>query len=275
MSSKNEGSFGSALVTTTVLSIVLCPLLVIGPFIAGFIGRKKLGGKGAVIGQALLPGLLWAIGIYFVMNHEWKIGKQLITPAATGLSSLAWATVLSIVGGAIAASKSKGTLLIGLMSLLVSIGIVALPTKKLIDLYGEFKPDNSGPVVNADVVNGCSDRLKKLYSAIQNYAQSYDDTLPPADKWTTAITDPSQSYVAKEQSNWLDCPANGKFGFAMNDALSGKKLKDVADKEKTPLLYESASRNVDAHGNMTDAPNPGRHGGKNNILYMDGSVKAQ
>ncbi len=275
MSKENKGSFGSALITTSILSLVLSPLVLVGPFIAGVIGRKKLGGKGVVIGPALVPAILWATVIYFAMNYEWHIGKQNITPAATGLTSLAWATALALVGGAIAGSKSGKASLVGLLSLGASVGLVAMPVKKLVDLYKEIKPQSSGPTINVDIANGCPDRLKKLYSAIQNYAQSYDDTLPPSDRWGTAITDPAQSFVAKEQISWLNCPSTGKFGYAMNDAITGKRLKDITDKANTPLLYETSNAITDAHGNLADVPKPGRHGGKNNVLFMDGTVKAQ
>ena len=71
------------------------------------------------------------------------------------------------------------------------------------------------------------------------------------------------------------------FGYALNDALAGKKLnlngkplKTLPNASTTPLLYDSTNVSKNAHDAVASLPRPGRHGGRNNILYLDGHVAA-
>ena len=56
--------------------------------------------------------------------------------------------------------------------------------------------------------------------------------------------------------------------------LNGKTLKDMPDAAKTPLLYDSTDLAKNAHDSLTSLPKPGRHGGKNNILFCDGHIES-
>ena len=274
MPDQKKGSFGSALVTTTILSLLFSPLPLIGPFLAGWIGRSRIKGNGPVIGPALFPAIIWAAFLYFAMNHEWVIGRNKIT-APTGLSMLAWATAISLMAGALAGSKTNGARVLSIVGLFSSVGLMVKPVKGLLDLYKELKPESTASAVNADVANACPERLKKLYNALMNYAQSYDDTLPPSNRWVTAITDPAQSFVAKDQESWLNCPSAKKYGYSMNSELSGKRLKDIPARNVTVLLFETAKESPDQNGPFSDQLRPGRHAGKGSVLYMDGTVKSQ
>ncbi|HLV78741.1 MAG TPA: hypothetical protein VKT32_00625 [Chthonomonadaceae bacterium] len=126
---------------------------------------------------------------------------------------------------------------------------------------------------------GCAQNLQKLYFAFSQYAQDWG-ALPPADNW-----DDNQELIGKVQRNeWLHCPAvsNGtddKYGYAYNPevagrSLNGKPLKALPDAAKTPLLYDSTDLAKNAHDTLTSLPKPGRHGGKDYILYCDGHVEA-
>ena len=106
-----------------------------------------------------------------------------------------------------------------------------------------------------------------------------NDALPPGDNWNT-----NEELVSKvRQNEWLHCPSvsnrtDDKFGYALNEALLGKKLqgktlKELPDAAKTPLLFDSSNLAVNAYGDLSLLPIPGRHQGKNNILYCDGHVE--
>ena len=66
MSSKKEGSIGSAIVWMFVISVLLFWLPVLGPLLAGFVGGKKAGGIGGAIIAVFLPGIVAGI-ILFVL----------------------------------------------------------------------------------------------------------------------------------------------------------------------------------------------------------------
>ncbi len=124
----------------------------------------------------------------------------------------------------------------------------------------------------------CPDNLTSLYNALTIYAQDWD-ALPPAANWLD--NDDLTSKI--RQNEWLHCPAvsnrqDDKYGYAYNDAvagrkLNGKKLKELPDAAKTPLLYDSTNLAKNAYDAVTSLPKPGRHSGRNNILYLDGHVE--
>jgi len=62
MAEEKKGSVGSGFRWMLILSLLLCWLPVIGPFLAGFVGGKKTGGVVKAFLAALIPiGLLAAI----------------------------------------------------------------------------------------------------------------------------------------------------------------------------------------------------------------------
>jgi prepilin-type processing-associated H-X9-DG protein len=95
----------------------------------------------------------------------------------------------------------------------------------------------------------------------------------------------NEEIVSKVTKNeWLHCPAisnrqDDKFGYAFNAELSarpmnGKPLKEMPNAATTPLLYDSTNLAKNAQDKTTSLPRPGRHSGRNNILYCDGHVAA-
>jgi prepilin-type processing-associated H-X9-DG protein len=47
----------------------------------------------------------------------------------------------------------------------------------------------------------------------------------------------------------------------------------MPDAAKTPLAFDSSTLTKNAHDPMTSLPKPGRHGGRNNILFCDGHIE--
>lgn len=125
----------------------------------------------------------------------------------------------------------------------------------------------------------CPENLKSLYIAFQLYAQDWD-ALPPAPNWLD--NDDLTSKV--RQNEWLHCPAvsnrtDEKYGYAYNDSvatkpLNHKELKAQPNAATTPLVYDSMNLAKNAHDAFASLPKPGRHSGRNNVLYLDGHVEA-
>ena len=144
-----------------------------------------------------------------------------------------------------------------------SIGLTGTRTKKV------------EPTENKE----CPENLKSLYLAFSLYVES-NGSLPPADKWMD-----NQELTSRIQKDeWLHCPEvsnrkDTKFGYAYNDAvaaksLDGKKLAEMPDAARTPLLYDSDNLAKSAHDAFRSLPANGRHAGKNNVLYCDGHINA-
>ena len=116
----------------------------------------------------------------------------------------------------------------------------------------------------------CPDNLKQLHKAILIYADSWDNTLPPADKWMDLIKE------NVPEDRLLRCPSvpnkPDNYGYAMNSALGGKRWKEVKDASTTPLFYDTTDLKANAHDEYKSLPTPGRHSGRNNVIFLDGHV---
>ena len=152
------------------------------------------------------------------------------------------------------------------------------PVLDMLQTAGLLKPkDDYKPETNKD----CPANLQSLYNAFEQYAE-LNDKLPEAANWE----DNTDLTSRIPQDEWLHCPAvsdrhDAHFGYALNEMLAGKKLnlngkplKTLPNANTTPLLYNSTNLNKNAHDAAKSLPKPGRHGGRNNILYLDGHVAA-
>lgn len=158
---------------------------------------------------------------------------------------------------------------LALMSMFAQLSPIAAIVKE----YGSSKKYDP----KAD--KSCTENLQSLYHAFEKYVE-YNDGLPPAETWQ----DQDDFKAAVQKDEWLHCPEvsnrhDNKFGYAYNAALAGrklggKKLNEMPDAAKTPLLYDSTDLAKNAHGSLTGLPRPGRHGGKNNILFCDGHIES-
>lgn len=149
---------------------------------------------------------------------------------------------------------------------------------KIAQAASDLGLNKTAPAVAEAESDTCPDRLKHLYTALANYAQDWD-ALPPAVNWM----DNEELATVKAHPEWLRCPAvsNGKdnrYGYAYNEKiaarkLNGKPLAQAPEAAKTPLLYDSSNLTRNAHDAFSSLPQPGRHNGKNNVLYCDGHVE--
>jgi hypothetical protein len=95
----------------------------------------------------------------------------------------------------------------------------------------------------------CGIAYEDLYHAIQDYAKANGGKLPNAATWQTDVTNYYKTVSSKHkdtgpieimpaQGEWGCQNEKGTTGIAFNKALSGKKLSDIKDLDKTPLLFE-------------------------------------
>lgn len=91
----------------------------------------------------------------------------------------------------------------------------------------------------------CQDHLKHLAEVLMQYAERYDDRLPPADRWMDAI----ESFLTDEQV--FRCPAHGRevhYSYALNALLSARALYEIRSPSETILLFESGQNVRNATG---------------------------
>ena len=113
------------------------------------------------------------------------------------------------------------------------------------------------------------DRIRQTGIAILMYASDWDDVLPTAN-WA----DPMLPYVRSERNYRSPMFDNdlSKYGFAMNEAIGGKRLLDV-DQATTLSFFDSTDLSRSAVAPTSTEPNPGRYGGVNAAVYLDGRVR--
>ena len=209
-----------------------------------------------------------------------KIGS-LITLLATYLTCALGAALLG--GFGTGRKRSKGLMSGVALYLIVTLFVTGLALASEFSLLNPvaeiakqlFSSKKYDPVAD----KSCTENMQSLYHAFEKYVE-YNDSLPPAENWQ----DQDDFKAAVQKDEWLHCPAvsnrhDNKFGYAFNAALAkrklnGKTLKEMPDAAKTPLLYDSTDLAKNAHDNVTSLPKPGRHNGKNNILFCDGHIES-
>ena len=230
-------------------------IAIVTVFLFGGIGRSQVHqvGQGVfVLGLSL--GFILALSLiagYLWNPKVWKGGKRI-----AGMSLLCAGIALSLFGFLKIKFNELG-------SAITTLGI-----------------DKAPPKIEAKADQGSIDNLKSLYFAFETYAQDWDG-LPPAEKWMD--NEELASKITKNE--WLHSPVvsdlhDDKFGYAYftgvaGKKLNGKKLKEMPDAAKTPLLFEASDLSKSAKGDLTLLPKPGRNNGKNYVLYCDGTVKAE
>ncbi len=269
MRDRKEGSFVSALIWGMALSVIVGWFPILGPLATGVaVGRKARHPLTALV-AALLPALVWAGGLWFLSGREIKIGGQLLMLGPLSILGIVQAS--SLLAGALAGAGGNGSKIAGVAVLVAGLAYFLPKASELAKIVSnvmsatqiKYEPDKN---------KTCPENLKQLYTAVQLYADSWDGLLPPSDRWMTAI----KPIVTKNE--WLHCPEvskgqGPKFGYAMNPELGGKRLDKIENRPNIPLFYDSKDLQIDAHGTLDTLPKPGRHTGRNNVLFADGTVK--
>ncbi len=268
----------------TILRIVAA--VSIGLAGAGFAFGYILG-KNA---RKLLPGwifpLIYIAAVILVVLVALPVSKNIGPIVIWELLLQMSGVLLSFFSGyglGIKAPIDRATQVRGISWLILIIGMAAesggyllcKQAASAVNQLGIIKQTKYEPQKNKE----CPENLKSLYNAISLYSQDWD-ALPPAEKWLE-----NEELTSKiRQNEWLHCPAvsnrqDDKYGYAFNDKVSalklnGKALHDIPNAQKLPLLYDSSALVRSAHDNFSSLPKPGRHGGRDNILFCDGHVEA-
>lgn len=141
------------------------------------------------------------------------------------------------------------TLLLGLVGIWVS-----LLTSLWLVFAGVFHVACAATKANE---TQCLSNMKMLGTAAVMYAQDHHETLPPAENWEDAL----KPYL----KTLLKCPlSKGKAGYAMNKALSKKKLEELERPADIVLFFES--------DNGTTVSQK-RHGSSLGFTFADGHAK--
>jgi len=265
-----------------VLIVLLA--VVAGVFGIGFGVGVRASGKGAGVGIGIAILVILAIVAGGAKSQESKVGPLIVYEGGWFASALNFA----LVGGYIAgkarragdgAKRALLPILCGVIAL-TSLFSMGRELRHLVNVLqtlgvGQSRAKPAGP----DTSLNCKQSLKQIYAGFVKYAD-INDALPPAAKWM----DEEDLRGGVQADEWFHCPTvsnrkDDKYGYAFNDTLAGKKLNgkklsEMPDASKTPLVYDSSSLAKNAHDPVSSLPRPGRHGGRNNILYCDGHIEA-
>ena len=166
--------------------------------------------------------------------------------------------------------RRKG--LVGCLGGLILFVILLLVTPQgrfIIDALNYFRPWEKAQTHKYDGTS--RENLKALTIALGHYHDS-EGQFPDAKGWMDSVEKYLDTADLKkgESEKKLIRPdllgQSGKFGYAMNDAASGKYKDDIKDK-KTVILFESTETTRNAHG---DPKKIGVHGGQG--IALDGTI---
>jgi prepilin-type processing-associated H-X9-DG protein len=272
-------------VSTVVLIVELC---IAGVVLVAAIGGFSLGRRATDPFRALLLAALTGIGIAVVLLMSTRGLAAKYGPIVTRqMLLLCFSLALALIGGCGVGLARRngpspgvvvaGALVVGVIATLM--GAFFTRVHEVLDTIGSVGGLQRGVAYEPQKNKDCPENLKSLYLAFQQYAQDWD-ALPPAANWMN-----NDDLVSKvRQNEWLHCPAvsnrhDEHYGYSYNDLVAGRKLngksrlKEMPDAAKTVLLFDSTNLAKSAHDAVTSLPRPGRHGGRNNLLFLDGHVE--
>ena len=133
------------------------------------------------------------------------------------------------------------------------------------------------PVTQKKYAGTSMENLKALHQAIALYYES-EGIMPEASGWMDAAktyvrtNDLKKGEEMKKFVNPRIPPGEGVFGYAFNVALSQVYREDVADPDKTPMIFESRDTKWNAFGDPAEMqPDPELAGG-NNAVTVEGNA---
>ena len=264
--------------------IVLAALIAVmlGLFAAGFTLGARPVNKSVGVGVGIAILVILAVVFGGAKSLENRFGPLIVFEGAWLASAFNFALVGGYIGGKNRAATDAGKRALPILCIaiaLVSIFLMASRLHQLVDVMQELgigtgKAKPAGPDTSLD----CKQSLTKIYAGFQHFVE-VNDALPAPGKWI----DEEDLRGAVQADEWFHCPTisnrkDNNYGYAYNDALAGKKLNgkklaEMPDAAKTPLVFDSSTFSKNAHDALTSLPRPGRHGGRNNILYCDGHIE--
>jgi prepilin-type processing-associated H-X9-DG protein len=124
------------------------------------------------------------------------------------------------------------------------------------------------------IVTECLSKLKQSGVAILIYQEDNDELFPLRDSWMDT------TFEYRKRDEVLHCPllqveSKNKdiYGYCFNAELSAAKTP--ANPREKEMLFESVNLARNASGSLASLPSPGRHKGKNNVVFADCHAKAR
>ncbi len=155
-----------------------------------------------------------------------------------------------------------GAVLVALGAIAFLVGPEALTAYR----YGFFSQENKLTYTGDSKGN-----LRRIHTALMLYHDS-EGQFPIAEGWMNAIENRLQTNDLKpgegirKLRNPMLPPDEAVYGYAMNEAASGKYKDDVPGGDKLPLIFDSSDTSKNAHGDPKSlAPAPARSGGNLSI----------
>jgi hypothetical protein len=74
---------------------------------------------------------------------------------------------------------------------------------------------------------GCEQNMRQLSRALLQYANNHNERLPPANRWMDCI-DNNTYLPGVDRQSVFRCPAAKSYGYAMNAAVGGMSLRNIA-----------------------------------------------
>ena len=115
-------------------------------------------------------------------------------------------------------------------------------------------------------MTSCLANVKQLQLGMLMYAQDYNEIFPPAGKWC----DVTMPYIKNTQVYVCPLASGGVGSYAMNDGLSGRKLRAIVSPSQTVSLFDSTP-GWNVYGGSSLIAN--RHNGGANFGFADGHAK--
>jgi len=132
---------------------------------------------------------------------------------------------------------------------------------------GYFTEDDARFLHEAAVKQACERHLRRILVGVLMYAKDYDGKLPEADRWMDQL----RPYLQDE--SLYRCPARpeAECGYALNPRWAGKNLRQVPNRARVPLFFETAGSAKGTPG--TALPITAPHGGLTLVGFADGHVE--
>jgi hypothetical protein len=116
----------------------------------------------------------------------------------------------------------------------------------------------------------CLNQTKQIAQDMIRFAVDHNDTLPNKDRWVDEI----QPYVGNAKVlKCVDDESKARTSYAMNAALSGKKLGDIGNPAEVVLLYETSKPGASPAGDPATEILPNYHNRGNDFGYVDGHAR--
>jgi len=130
----------------------------------------------------------------------------------------------------------------------------------------------------SNMTASCIYNLGEISQAMTMYTADHDDRFP-AVGWNDKLA----PYLRKVPDAELlfACPVERRLdpessGYALNQAVGGRSVKDVGPSDQTILVFDSQETAKSAIAPTSGLASPGRHehGRKDNVLFLSGTAKS-